>query len=289
MIWLVPVVLGVLAATVHEILQKKVLDTLEVFDYLKLRSVFMLVFLTFLFPFVTVPSLGVEAAFIAFSGVCMAVATVGFSKAVKHEEISTIQPLANLNPLIVTVLAFIFLDESLSHIQVGGILLLLVGTYILNIHGVDKGVLEPFRAIYNNYYTKIAVISLFFFAFAATSSRFVTTAGTDPFTYTVFSWIISCVLIIIFSSYTHPSFRIRGRSKPVLIAVAIPSFLLVVMEASFYYAVSLMSVGIIAALFRLSNLFATVQGGILFRESHLLKKTLACLVMGAGAALLVLF
>ena len=289
MMWLVPITLGIISGASHEILQKRALNKISVLQYIGLRSVFMLVFLFGLLPLISLPSFGIEGILILFSGICIAVGTIFFNKAVKHEELSTIQPLANIHPLMVTVLAFFLLDEVLSLTQAGGIFLLLVGTYVLHVHSVDKGFFEPFLAIYRNYYTKIAVIALLFFSFAATSSRFVTTSGVDPISYTVLSWITSCFFLLVYVSYKQSFPSISGITGETLGTIALPAFLLVVMDLFFYYSVSIMSVGVVTALFRVSNLLATVEGGLMFHESNLLQKGVASAVMVAGAGLIVLF
>src|SRR3989344_5992622 len=58
---------------------------------------------------------------------------LGF-KATRHLEISAVEPLKNLSVVFVTLMAFIFLSERIGVLQGFGILLVLIGSYTLEVY-----------------------------------------------------------------------------------------------------------------------------------------------------------
>jgi len=56
---------------------------------------------------------------------------------------------------------------------------------------------------------------------------------------------------------------------------------------SYLQAVSLYQVSLVYPIYRLSSLFATVLGGEFFHEKHILKKSIAAIIMLIGSYLIV--
>jgi transporter family protein len=66
-----------------------------------------------------------------FSGAGLAIGLVFYYLALEHAQANMIVPLTSLYPAITVVLSYIFLHERLSPLQWVGLVLLLVGAYLL--------------------------------------------------------------------------------------------------------------------------------------------------------------
>jgi transporter family protein len=66
-----------------------------------------------------------------FSGAGLAIGLVFYYLALEHAQANMIVPLTSLYPAVTVVLSYIFLHERLSPLQWVGLVLLLVGAYLL--------------------------------------------------------------------------------------------------------------------------------------------------------------
>ena len=69
------------------------------------------------------------------------------AKAVKHSDLSLVAPLLGLTPLFLLVTTPLILGERPHAVGVAGVLLIVLGAYLLNVQDFRHGPLGPFRAL----------------------------------------------------------------------------------------------------------------------------------------------
>ena len=211
------------------------------------------------------------------------------ARALRHMELSYYAPLTNLSPILLIFLGYVFLGEKLSIIQIVGVLVTVFGAYILELKDGLKSLTAPFLEIRKNKYIHFVFLGLLSGAFSIVLDRHIlkTVSLTDFYFY---QRIMIDILII---SSLFWFFKGAQRVKKVFTDygfLIFASVILFLLGDLFYFkAISFPTayVALIIPVKRLSSLFATVFGGEIFHEDHLLRKSLACAIMIAGIVLIV--
>ena len=204
----------------------------------------------------------------------------------KRLEISASLPFLLLSPAIIALAAYALLGEALNHREIAGILLMIAGGYLLQFSSL-RDLLAPLRAVaqhraYASIFGAMAIV-----AAAALLNRYVlATARVKPLTFIALDHAFAFVNLLAAGFVlqrpvvrTIAAFRLSPTIIPV-IAGGTAAYRL--FEA---LATAAAPVALVVSLKRLSVVFAVVFGGRLFREGHLVQRTVATLLMAAGAAL----
>ncbi len=274
------------------ICEKKSLFRVNALEFSVILSIFSFLFaLPFagLFDYSAVSSQAMLFLFIksAFN----ALAFYSVMSALKRLDISGSLPLMDLNPGIVAFLAFLFLNESLSLWQAAGLILLIAGTYLINL---KKGstFLGPFSIFikskgHNFILTAIA-------AFTITSLLDKVIVGNFKMKPEAFMFFQHLFNLIMFGA-AFAAVR-RNRAFECLTDAFKKGWMLMVLVGiltiGYRYtqilAVAGGKVALVLAVKRLSVFFACIAGGKLFKETDLLIRVSATVVLVAGAVLVTL-
>ncbi len=218
------------------------------------------------------------------------IATVAFlfiAKGVRHLEVSLVSPLLNLNPAILATLAYFLLNERITHAQVSGIFLIMVGAYIVEINWKKHGILEPVKTMFHSKHTLFILLSCILYAFCSICDKFVLTYVT-PFTYLLvihfFIAINFTILINVFYGGFKDVKESYHRAGRWIFLMAFFTLTYRLLQA---WAISLTLVSLVIPIKRLSTLFATLAGGKLFHEKGTKKRAIACIIMLIGAYLII--
>lgn len=112
--------------------QKKILFKIEALEFSLLLSILNIIFLIPVFFFLNYENIFWDKLLILYlKTILEALAFWNVMLAIKNFEISKALPLLALTPGLVAISAFVFIGDSLSQTEVLGILLLILGTYIL--------------------------------------------------------------------------------------------------------------------------------------------------------------
>lgn len=204
----------------------------------------------------------------------------------KRLEISASLPFLLLSPAIIALAAYALLGEVLNHREIAGILLMIAGGYLLQFSSL-RDLLAPLRAVvqhraYASIFGAMAIVAV-----AALLNRYVlATVRVKPLAFialdhafAVANLLVAGVVLRRPVARTIAAFRLSPTIIPVIAGgTAAYRFF----EA---LATAAAPVALVVSLKRLSVVFAVVFGGRLFREGHLVQRTVATLLMAAGAAL----
>lgn len=207
----------------------------------------------------------------------------------KHLEISSSLPLLVLTPAVVAIVAFLILDEPLSGRDILGMLLLLAGTYVLQLKKGSK-LLEPFRfAKQNKAYLFIIAAILLFTTTSVLDKALLSTYKLQPEAFLPLQQLFYTLVFIIV-------FLFRRKNKEIIKTqllyswkwILLVAVLAVVYRYSHILAVKEGPVALVLSIKRTSVFFATIIGGQIFHEQNLLRKSIAVAVMIAGAIFVIL-
>jgi drug/metabolite transporter (DMT)-like permease len=205
------------------------------------------------------------------------------TKGVRHMEISTSAPLFLLSPFITALLAFVVLNESLTDLQLVGMLLLAIGTYVLETKNMRdiRGFVAHF---FGDHYARLILLGLCFYAITSTIDRVI--LGTWGVPAMLFVGIIHLFIFLNFFAYflwqRRSLSNVWGEMKRSWKLLTLVALLTVGYRLAYSFAISLAAVALVVAIKRSSSLFTTVIGGELFHDHALLRKSVACAIMIVG-------
>ncbi len=288
--WYFYAFLSAILLSISSIVEKKVLHKVHSTSFSTslaiLNFVFTLPFVFFI-DFAGITKYSLSITFIV--ALLAALSFLLVAKALRHMDISVVSPVLALNPGASATAAFFILGESLSAQNVWGIILMIMGSYVL-IASVQDGIKKPIKHFLSSKYTVFLLLSIVFYAVTSAIDRFlVADLSIDPMAYLFFSQLFIATIFLTISSGWNSgvrgvaeAMRVDGR-EIVLISictVAYRYFQLVALQTAF--------VGLVSAIKRSSSLFSTIVGGELFHEDKILPKTIASLIIIFGCVLVVL-
>ncbi len=273
------------------ILQKKALNEINALNFTVIVSVFVALFSTFLIGKVDLSTAGSYSMLVLFGkSIINATAFLCIMIALKNLEISRALPVLAASPMAVALLAFILLGESLSLTEVLGMVLIVLGTYILELKK-NENIIAPFRVFVESKYHRIILIALGLMSLSAILDKLLLTSfKLPPLTFLVMQNYFFLIIFLLYRFLSGLKNRneklFKGVSKNILIIIVLIAIATIGYRWTQIEATKLGPVGLVIAVKRLSVLFAVVIGAKLFKEENYLRKVLATLTIVAGALLI---
>ena len=289
MTWFVVAIISALLSAFAAITQKKVLFNLGALEFSFLLSIVNLVFSIPFFFFIDYETINTLNLSILFAkSVIGVLAFLCVMISLKNLEISNALPLLALTPGFVAVFAFFILGESLKSIEVIGLMLLIVGTFILESKNIKEFVF-PFNLFLKSKYHRFVILALLLFTASSIMDKLLLIKlNLTPISLTAFQHIYFAILFSIIFLFFKSKEKISTPSlkKDNIGWIALISVLTIGYRYTQIVAVSLASVALVLAIKRTSVFWATVIGGKLFNDKDLLKRSIAAVLILIGAILI---
>lgn len=209
-------------------------------------------------------------------------------RSIKDAPISLISPISSFNPVFTTLTAALFLREVPSNIKFIGIVVIVAGSYLLNIADIKAGVFAPFKKLFSNRAVLLFLTANFLWAITPIFQKIAIfeTSPVTPLFPSFFGALLITLLILPFGIK-------RARREVKFIRRNIGWFLLLAPFATLaqwaaFTAFSLTNLGYVTAVLRLSTLFIILWGWLFFKEERIKERLLGASVMILGTILLVI-
>ncbi len=278
-------ILSALAA----IFQKKVLFNLNALEFSFILSVFNLIIALILFPQMDISKISFDGLIILyFKTILGAIAFLNVMLAIKNLEISSALPLMTLTPAIVVILSFIILGESISGIEFLGMLILLMGTYVLELRKKDN-LIDPIKTLIKTNYHRYIFYALILLSVSSVIDKLIIKDfNLSPFNFVVFQQIFLAInfTIIILIKLKNPIEILKKVSKDNLAWIILISVLTIGYRYTQIEAIKLAPVALVLTVKRTSVFFASIIGGKIFKEKYLVKKGIGIILILIGAYIL---
>ncbi len=207
-------------------------------------------------------------------------------KSLRRGDLSVVSPLINLNPVVVAILAYVFLGESLTRPQLGGITLILIGSYMLESRSHQR-MLDPFRKIARAGYAPYVILSVILYAVAAIFDKIIL-YKTSPISYLVLLQIFMAIEFLFLISYRYNNGLYAAKSAMKnWRSISLISFFTVLNRLAILFAISSSFVSLVMPVRRLSSLLSVIIGGYSLKEKGIDRKLIATIVMIIGLYLIV--
>ena len=291
--WYLIAFISALLSALAAIAEKKALTKNNVLEFSTFVAIFSFLFsLPFLFviDFSKITLLSFFVLF--FKTILNAVAFYSIMSALKKLDISNSLPLMDLSPGIVAVLAAVFLNEMLNIYQIIGLILLILGTYLINLKQNIK-FLEPFTIFVKSKAHMFILLALLCFTITSILDKvLVGNLNIPPETFMFLQQLLTLFIfitafIIIKKEKALSAFKVKWKNFFGLIILI--GFLTVGYRYAQIVAVKEGKVALVLAIKRTSVFLACLIGGILFKDKNLLRRIIATVILITGGALIIIF
>lgn len=229
-----------------------------------------------------------EMALLVIKSLFAALFFLFIARALEKMEISEFAPFLSFSPVIVLIFSYIFLRESVGLLALSGILLVVIGAYILEL---NDGLLSPLRAIKDNESIHFIFFGLFFGALCAVIDRSILLREPDLLSFFFLNNVLIFLFFALFSFFRKNNLKTLSKHlKPVTPWALLGALFYMTGDLLYFKALTMPTalIALVIALKRLSILISTIIGGEIFHEDNLLRKTIATLIMLGGVFLIIL-
>ena len=288
--WYIFALISALFSAMAAIGEKKTLFKENALEFSAVLAIFNLFFSIPFVVYINFNSLPLPALAVLYGRSILGMCSFLFIMyGIKNLEISGALPILVITPGLVAFFAFILLNESLTTWQIIGLVLLLLGTYILQLSN-KKDLLEPFKIFAKSKGHRFLLGALMIFTVTSLLDKWLLRDfKLPPYTMLAFQHLFLginfFILTLISRKSTSTILRTMKNSwKPILLVSAFT----IVYRLTQIFAVKSGSVALVLALKRTSVFFAVVIGGQIFKEHYLLRKSIATIIMLIGAAMVII-
>ncbi len=210
-----------------------------------------------------------------------------YMTAIRQSPLSHTLPYLAFTPVFNIATGYLLLGETVSPSGLAGILLVVSGAWLLNLHharhsgGLD--LLAPFKAITREHSSRLMLIVAALYSLTSVMGKgalqYTEPGWFGPFYYV----ILGPVAVIVFASRTPAVLQVLTRRRWAHLGVGI---FMAGMVITHFYAINHIEVAYMIAVKRTSLLFGILYGAWLFKEDNLNKNLLAGGLMIAGIYLI---
>jgi len=208
--------------------------------------------------------------------------------AIRDSPLSLTLPYMAFTPVFNTLTGYLLLGETVSWTGFSGILLVVLGAWLLNLEaaqdGTGSGVLAPFHAIMRERGSRLMLAVAAIYSLTSVTSKAAMLQVTPGFFGPFYFVILGVASALLFASRDVSSWRALGRHPVAHLGVGL---FMAAMVVAHFYAIAHIEVAYMVAVKRTSLLFGLLYGAWLFGEPGLRKNLLAGLLMVLGVYLIV--
>lgn len=284
MIWLILSLLTALAVALGDTCIKKFFSHLSAYEMSAYPLVYS--FPLFAVSLLLIPVPALDATFLWCFLACIPLNGLGFviyMKAIKISPLSLTVPYLAFTPAFMIVTGFLFLNEMPNLWGISGIMIVVAGSYILNITPGKWNLFAPFQAIFREKGSWMMLLVSFIYSFASvigkkgilhSSPLFFTFSFFGVFNLLSVAFLCACGKIRLSSFRENP---LRGFVTGGLI------FLQGIFQG---LAMPLTKAAYMISVKRLSIVFGVIFGSLIFKEENLAFRLGGAMMMLAGTLLI---
>ena len=285
--WVLLSIISAFTLATSDALTKKALTDSNEYLVAWFRLLFSLPLLLFLYVFVPIPKLDIEfyKAFVLALPLEI-IAMVLYIKALRISPLSLTLPFLALTPVFLILISYLIIGEKVSFLGSMGIIFLAAGSYTLNIHEMQRGIFEPFKAIVKEKGSFLMVGVALIYSVTSSLGKMAIVHSSPLFfgvTYFIAVTVIFAPIALWMGKTDLKSFIAGGQFK----GLFFPGVFYSVMIASHMIAISLTKVAYMISLKRTSLLIGVMYGYFFFKEKNIGERLSGVVLMLIGFVMIV--
>lgn len=265
-------------------LSKRIVSASDEFVVAVIPKLLMIPFFILWLLFVPMPELKpIFWVVVAIVVITATVLNILIIYAIKVSPLSATVPFASFSPIFLLIWSPIILKENPGLMGVIGVILGLVGVYVLNISQSKEGLLEPFKAILKEKGSLIMLITAFVFGITLTIEK-IGILNSDPIFYLIVTQIGIALLSIPVMLYKSKDYKLKIKKDwKALFVIGIITTLALVAQ---FTAVKTALVPYVISLKRVAALFGVIYGGVMFKEQRIKERIIGTIIIVSGVILI---
>lgn len=286
MLWFLFSFLTALLESTKDVFSKKGLRNLDEYILAWSLRFFALPFLIPLLFFIKIPPLG-NLFWIALltSGSLNVIATILYMKAIRYSDLSITVPMVTFTPLFLLVSSPVIVGEFPSFLGLIGILLIVLGSYTLNIKQKHEGYLMPLKALLKEIGPKLMLLVAFIWSITSNFDKIGVLNSSSIF------WVIAVNIFLTLAMLPIMLYKSRGSIHRIrinykaLFPVGLFNALALIFQMT---AISLTLVAYVISIKRTSAIMSVLFGHLVFKEKGVRERLAGAAIMVAGVILIAL-
>ena len=280
MLWFFLSLTAALSQAVNDVMSKYFFGDLTPYEMGLIRLVYSSPYLLIGFFFVPRPCL--DNTFwicLAMALPLESVAFLCYMRAIKVSPLSLTIPFLAFTPAFVIVTGFLLLGETLNVYGIAGIILIVVGSYLLNASQLKHEWFAPIKAIFKEQGSRLMLLTALLYSLTATLGKLaIQHSSARFFAVTYFLLFTALIAAMLPLAPGTKAVNIYKRPLPAVIA----GLVLAMMIFSHTYAISLIEAAYMLSVKRSSLLFGVLFGALFFKEKHFKERLFGASLMMFG-------
>ncbi len=257
----------------------------EYFISWALGAISMPMLLPLLF-FIEIPELNRAFYLSLFAGGGLnAISLLLYMRAIRISELSVTIPMITFTPLFLLVTSPFMVGEYPSAMGVIGVLLIVFGSYMLNINQRSEGFWAPFRALVKDPGPRLMLLVAFIWSFTANIDKIGVQNSSPLFWSITLTCFLAVALFPPMLIYSRQSPRQIFRQSKYLVPLGMLNALTLVTQM---IAINFILVAYVISIKRGSAILSVVWGYLFFNERGLRARLIGVMIMVAGVFLITL-
>jgi len=287
MLWILFAFLAAFFQATRAVFSKKSLKNID--EYVvsfASRLIVSLLLLPILF-FIEIPQLNSQFWFaLITSGTLLSLNTILYMKAIKYSDISLAMPMISFTPLFLLLTSPIMVGEFPNFFGLAGILLIVMGSYVLNLKQKNYGYLAPFKKLLTDKGPRLMLCVAFIWSIGSNFDK-IGVINSSPLFWGLSMAIFMTIFLLPIAIYKS---KCRLKELPKKIKNIFPIGLSSALELPFHmYAIQLALVSYVISIKRTSIIMSVLFGYFFFKEKNIKKRLIGAAVMVVGVLLITLF
>ncbi len=284
MLWLPLSLLAALSLATADALTKKYFGKQSPYEMGLIRLLYTLPWLIMALFFIPWPHLDRIFFLCLACGLPLEVlAFYSYMSAIKRSPLSLTLPFLAFTPIFIILTGWLILGETMTSPGIAGIILIVVGSYCLNLSHIKKGIFEPIKAIFREPGSRLMLLVAFIYSLTSTIGK-LAILHSNPYFFGVTYFILLTLLMLSFLPFVS-----KARTEN-LILRPIPGMIIgatvAIMIFSHMLAISMVQAAYMISIKRTSLIFGVLYGAWLFREDKITERLTGAIIMILGVFLI---
>lgn len=246
---------------------------------------FAIPFLLSFLLIIGIPKIGDQFFPILFLGGSLNVlTTIFYMKALKSSDLSIVAPIVSFTPAFILITSPFIVNEFPNAGGFFGVLLIVFGSYVLNIKKRSKGFFAPIKALFVEKGARFMLVVAFIWSITSNLDKIGVRNSSPVFWAFSQAAFIAVVLLPLIIKRSQRVKEINNNLKA-LIPIGLFSALLLFFQMT---AINLAPVSYVTSLKRTSVLISVLMGYFIFKESNIKERLIGAIVMILGILLITL-
>lgn len=287
MIWPIFSFLNAFFESAKDVTSKHNLKNFDEYVIALSLSLFSLPFLLPLLFFFKIPHLG-DKFYLALliGGSLNVITSILYMKAIKHSDLSITSPMLTFTPLFLLITSPLLVGEFPKPLGLLGVLLIVFGSYVLNINQRHNGYIAPFKTLIKETGPKLMLIVAFIWSITSNFDK-IGVQNSSPIFWSIAIRVFITLGLILITIILRPSGNLTkiSRNFKVLLPIGLFAALSLIFQMT---AISLALVTYVISIKRTSTLMNVVAGRLFFKEKGIKERFAGAALMIIGVLLITL-